>query len=240
MGSVSASRIGQFRRCVRVWAATNVLGIEQPKRANTSRGLRVHAEIAEYITTGVLQLDRDPLTHVAINYIPDQTLWALRAEHAATAIPSGITCTMDVFGRSYRDVQIIDWKTIPTFEFAQTRATLARDAQAVAYAFYGLAETGRAPLLRWVYLKKTGRPMGHEVSIRIPARDIIARFRELEADAARMWAIVDSPPAGVEDLPGVEGAPYAPQCQLYGGCFLAARCASLPGGAGLFRQNLFR
>lgn len=228
--------------CNRRWWLDKVAGLEDPKTSAQDLGTEAHSQLEHYLLTG--EDVRMPLLQAGRHLVPPReggALWVERAVHEGCRSPllAGdvrVVGFMDlVLARDYYvdgegahraapdEVEVVDWKTTKSLDYARTAEQLGSDPQMVAYAEWARLNFPGARAVRasHVYFVTAGRPRAEKRTVSIGADTVAERWHSVVEEVGRMQATARL--TRVEDV-----APNYASCEAYRGCPFRDRCPRSP------------
>lgn len=235
---ISAGDPRQDGGCPRRWHFYHVAGLPEPETAAQSAGTRMHAEIEHYLKTGEKTLGQLALSGARFIPAPGP---GLRVEHSILTVPNDHTSAklviagvpiaghvdlvnergryLDHDGDLQADVpgtvEINDWKSTASFEWAKSGPKLRETVQMPLYGAWGLVEFPDAPgaRLSHVYFRTKGAAASQKSTIWCSREEI---GRRLEGIAGVVRSLVDVAKIPAVDSNKVEANERA--CPAFRGC----------------------
>lgn len=240
--NVSASQVGTFERCARLWFYTRVMRKEEPGSIHFVIGSAYHKQAEDYTKEETLPRKPFPSVETAVEegFIPPP--------HEHLHVERYITLEMldDVLCRGYVDLidarglhktpreplEVVDYKTASSWKWCKTPRELAVDPQLIIYARWCLLhfDCGPEVIVRHVYLRKNSNQV-KSVFTTLTREYILDRYREI------VEIVKDMRRQSELKLHQVE--PTHSACGMFGGCHFADECHAVPYEPDVDKPNLF-
>ena len=152
-GRSSASQVDTVKACVTQWALRKLYGFQEPERAATQLGKRVHAELEDYLEHGT---PVGPIAAAGLHHLPTPPIHpALIERRFAYQDPEAGVWVVGLIDLVLPDLglrRILDHKTTSDFRYCKTEHELRYNTQALIYGAL------MAPLLN-LWDTRTGRSL---------------------------------------------------------------------------------
>ncbi len=227
---LSASQIGTFIQCPRLWFYEKKLRIPPPPeqdRTALETGTSMHSEHEDYFNDNVTP------KHGSLRRLIAHPRWPRRSKHLLIEHPRsymlGITAAgvnlkgrIDLLdGSDLTSPLVCDLKSMSTFRYALNAEALSRDTQLTIYGKYVFTVFPQAQSVRYAH----GQALSKGEDARVVMTDPLSRehvdqvFESIEAVAARMvqTALLTDP----ADVPGDE---TGVRCRKFKGCPYLSIC----------------
>jgi CRISPR/Cas system-associated exonuclease Cas4 (RecB family) len=231
-----------FGGCERKWYYDKVVGLDSPTTKNQALGTAIHAEIENYLETGVDSLG--PLARSGKHFMPEPRLYLLVEHDAKGLVAAGVPVKMRIdcinYSGTYKDnegvtrddpgtVEVVDWKSTSSLEYAKGVAELLDSVQMISYGEW-------ARRIKWDIESDL-------VRVRLSHGVICTTSRAARKttgaigvdDVARKWEGVERKVARMKDVARASKAedvePNRRACDAYRGCQFRAVCPRSPGEA---------
>lgn len=216
--TVNASQIKAFRDtsgCQRKWAFGYRSGLPRVSTPSQQLGTDVHKQLELYFRDGKpldLSTIAGEVALAGLHHLPPRHEIA-GIELYVSWPTEGWHGTIDLLTPG----RVWDHKTTKDFGYALTRDELARDPQALLYAYL----SGYRPTvdLRWIYYRTTKPYRSYVVDSQIDFRD-----PEVQAQIVGLRRTADEIRAIPKDVNPLSLPPNASQCDAYGGCAYRSIC----------------
>ena len=235
----SASQLGKYRRCQKLYAFEYVEGFRPPASDRQQFGTDVHEKVEEWLRDGKSP-DNSPA---------GQVVKRARASEGMRPAPDTRLLVEDEFRWKFNDVmdmggfidlvvppelttkkrhKVQDHKTTSNLRWAKTPEQLEADEQAIIYAVDTMIRFDEKVVdAEWNYYAATNPKVGPRkpsgvkmVTVTFDADDPIfqARLREMDKDLTEIHRIREN------GIPGKDLPPSPSACGDFGGCFHKDRC----------------
>ena len=225
--SITTADHSQDGGCLRKWWFRYVEGRKEPSSPAQAKGTALHAEIEDYLKTGVKALSATVMAGFRVIPEPGPGIdieYPIAGELEVEGVP--LIGYMDAV--SYRDtyidpngdhkpmapnsIEIIDWKTTSDLSRAKYGKALTDTPQMNAYGQWAAQRWGVDGVrLSHVYFRTRGRPDAVKSTTFVPVDRLRGRWEQTEAVAR---AVKDA--ARITDAAAVDANRNA--CSAYGGC----------------------
>lgn len=229
----SASQVGTFRRCQRLWWWQKVAGYQTPTSPAMELGTLIHSQLESYLTGG--DVPKNAIAVAGLEYLPDPS--DVRPENVERRVdlsdPSlpvpiigyiDLVEPPDILGASRLIPTITDHKTTSNFKYIRQPDVLAHDPQAIIYstfAFRELFPDEHEVEFRHVYYRTRGRPDSRESAVVFTRGLAEERFKGI------VETVVAQSEAREQDITAIE--PTLTACGDYGGCPFLSNCKHAGG-----------
>lgn len=245
---VSATQIGNYQSCKRLWWFQYVLGLKTKQKATAALGEMVHSFLERYLTDGTLPDPAHPAGQVAnlgLHLLPKPRTVAVELnmkEHPANDLrfagDIAVSGKVDVVIPTVPVPEVADHKTSGNLAYAKTAQDLLTDPQIIIYCafvlklmeFVGFPRSDVTGIkgTHIVYPTKGRFTTAIKTSTDVMSRDhVLGEWESIDVTVREMKkTALLTKPGDVE--------PTLKSCSKYGGCDFLKKCEALnrlPGTA---------
>ena len=224
---ISPSQIKTFRLCPARWAARSCLRLPETATPWAERGRRLHAAIEGYMLARempALEAENERAAFRSfVEHLPRDRLLQLEGlaevpaelPSRAGGVPYILNGVVDRLAVTDRQVVVVDFKTVSSFNSILTEETLQDDVQALAYGHIASAcYRGRAVVLHWVYIHSRGERAVQTVTAILAPGEATTRWHRLE----QRW-VAPMLTMRARDFTELRALPHNPRaCTAFLGC----------------------
>lgn len=223
----SASQFKTFSLCERKWWFEKRSGLPQPPPSDAMLlGTEVHALLEEYLLTGEAPTRMDRASKIVrggieSGLVPTPQSVSVEGRIQLDDCDPPLIGFIDALDISQGSPEVIDHKTVGSWRWAKTEASLKSDSQMIPYAVHALRATGASVVWITHLQYQTKHPYEcREVSVKLTAAEVFREWEKLKALAAVMKPVSEMTDAG-------DVTPNLDACGAYGGCPFFGECKAL-------------